>query len=210
VRPVIACLVLLLAACPKPMHKLPAPVEDAPFFSATSVGVSLSKPPVAVHSLDVVLRNPAAEARWLVLPTMTTMPGETWPSPTAQETEVQPFVVSEAPYALVAYGVAGNFWAVRLPGGGAITLRGLKIEDLTEEVPAALEIEALLAREITIGGRPLADLVGVPALSETGADAQAPIDAADPRVKPMWHPDGPAPVAIDVERRGRVRVAIKK
>ncbi|MBI4699789.1 MAG: hypothetical protein HY744_01260 [Deltaproteobacteria bacterium] len=188
---------------------LPAPA--APVVEATAVGIRYGKPPLKEHRFDLVLRNPAVEPRWLLLPDVFPYAGEARPAPGLDpEVELQVYLLAEAPRVVIINGVGGNFWAVRLPGRGQVTLRGLAIRSWWDEVPPATRLQAIVAREIWVGGLPLAARIETDPMSETGADVAAPKDASDPRALRFWHPDGggSAPVAIEAERRVWVTVSL--
>lgn len=178
---------------------------------ATFRDVWLGKPPMAENSFDVTLTNPAAAPRWLILPRTFPYAGEDHPAPGGNEIEVQAFVLSTEPRVVIVEGVSANFLAVRLPGGAIVTLRGLGITSWWHDRPAAVDLEVLVAREITVGGTPLAELVKGDPTSAAHADVDARFDAGHPGALPFWHPadrENGAPVTFDVESRGRVRVPL--
>lgn len=194
-----------------PSQAVPAQNAAAPqgVVKATCRGLWYGKPPLKEHFFDVTLRNPAPEPRWLVLPGTFPYAGSTEPAPGGEEIELQPFVIGKRPRVVIVKGVGGNFWAVRLPGGGRLTLRKLVIESWWETVPASVDLEVIIAREVTIGGTALAALVSADSMSESGADVLAPADAAAPGGLPFWHPtSSAAPVVFDIESRARVAVPL--
>ncbi|APR88425.1 hypothetical protein A7982_13774 [Minicystis rosea] len=180
-------------------------------IAARSLGLWYGKPPLKEHRFDVVLQNPAKDARWMVLPTCFPYEHDTKPAPgDSPVAELQIFRLSEHPKVVLAEGVGGTFWAVKLPAGGRVTLRGLRIDSWWEKVPAEVTLEVLVARSITVGGAPLADLIGEDPLCETGADVLAAKDAGDARALHFWQPDAgyDAPLAMNVESRARVLVPL--
>jgi hypothetical protein len=168
------------------------------------------KPPLKVHFFEIVLRNPASAPRWLVLPTTFPSADEPMPASGRFEVELQPFLLSEHPRVVIFRGVSGDFWALRLPAKGLVQLRRLGIESWWSEVPASVSLEALVARDVTLGGTSLGVLAGIDPTSESGAEVKAAWDASHPDVLRMWHApeDKGARIVIDVESRARVEVAL--
>lgn len=185
----------------------PAPV----YLAAKPVSLWYGKPPLKAHGFEVVLRNPATEPRWLVLPNTFPQAGSAESGPGGDEVELQIFKVSEAPAVIVVEGVGAHFWAVRLPGSGTLTLRNLRIEAWWDEVPETTRLEMIVAREVRLGERALADVVGMAFDSASGADALAPEGAGDGRVMKFWHPpdEQPVKVSFDEESRQAVEVSLK-
>ena len=178
---------------------------------ATYRDVWRGKPPMAENSFDVTLTNPAAAPRWLILPSTFPYTGEDHPAPGGDEVELQAYLLSTEPRVVIVEGVSANFLALRLPGGATVTLRGLQITSWWHERPAAVDLEVLVAREITVGGVPLAKLVKVDTMSATHADVDARFDVSHPGALPFWHPadrETGAPVTFDVESRARLRVPL--
>jgi len=178
---------------------------------ATYRDVWHGKPPLAENSFDVTLTNPATAPRWLILPSTFPYAGEDHPAPGGNEHEVQAYLLSTDPRVVIVEGVSAHFFALRLLGGATVTLRGLRIESWWDEHPAEVDLEVLVAREITVGGAPLAELVREDPMSATRADVDARFDAGHPGALPFWHPknrETGAPVTFDVESRARVRVPL--
>ena len=177
---------------------------------ATHRDVWLGKPPLARQVFDVTLTNPATAPRWLILPSTFPYTGREDPAPGGREIEVQAYRLSSKPRVVIVEGVSAHFLALRLPGGGTVTLRGLAIESWWNEQPDAVTLEVLVARQITVGGTPLAELVSEDPTSAAHADVDARFDAGHPGALPFWHPKAEtgAPVTFDVESRGRVRVPL--
>ena len=162
--------------------------------SATSTGTWLGKPPLAIHSFDVTLKNPSKEARWLILPRTF---GE---FARGDESELQ--IYKLAPNVSFAYGVSSNFQAVKLPGNGSITLRDLKIESWNH--PKSVELEVLVAKSLKIGEVSLEKWIPE---SASGQEVKAPASAADPRAQKFQHPN--AKLSLEIESREKVTVPIK-
>ena len=175
------------------------------------------------HYFDVTLRNPSSEPRWLLLPETFPYAGDAKPAvgdgPLA---ELQVFQLSQEPRTIIAEAVGSNFWALRLPGNGTITVRRLHIASWWETLPADVVLELVVASDILVGGDPFATCFSADPLSASGADVLAPRDAADPRALRFWHPSdrSPAgnrpggkqpdylPVVVGEVQRERVRVPI--
>jgi hypothetical protein len=180
--------------------------------TATSLGLWRGKPPLKIHYFDISLHNPADGPRWLVLPSDFRYAGETPAMPVDDVAELQAFVLAERPRVVMVKGVGAELWAVRLPAHGSVRLRRVAIESGWEDVPATAELEVIVAKDLTIGGSALDALLGVDVASETGADVQAPGDAADPRAVKYWHPvkNAPSKLALEIESRARVSVPLSQ
>lgn len=191
----------------------PVPAPAGP-LTARAVSLFRGKPPLKSHGFDVTLRNPASEPRWLVLPETFPYAGREDPAPGGAESELQLFKLSEAPAVIVVKGVGSNLWAVRLPGAGTVTLRGLKIDSWWDEVPETTLLRMIVARELRVDGRPIAEVVGRSLDSASGADVAAPAGAGDERALEFWHPPGDdrvrgLPLTIEEEARAELRVALQ-
>ena len=194
----------------------PAPLlPNAGVIAARSLGLWYGKPPLKEHRFDVVLQNPSKEARWMVLPSTFPYANDTKPaSGDSPVGELQIFRLSAHPKVLLTEAVGGTFWAVKLPAGGKVSLRRLRIESWWEHVPASVVLEVLVAREITVDGQSLGAILGEDPVAESGADVLAAKDAGDPRALRFWHPDGDgsrsAALKIDVESRAQVTVPLSR
>ena len=198
------------SSAPRPEDPEPALVA-APgptVVAATAVSLWYGKPPLKSHGFDVALRNPSAEPRWLILPATFPYAGREDPAPGGEEVELQIFTVSEAPQVIVARGVGGHFWAVRLPGAGTLKLRNLKISSWWDEVPASVVLRVIVAKEIRLGERGIAEVVGMSFDSASGVDAAAPEGAADGRALKFWHPEGEGGIAVTFAEESRSEVEV--
>ena len=200
------------SSAPNQDEPVQAPTEAKAAAPASLAGTAVSlwygKPPLKSHGLDVALRNPASEPRWLILPNTFPYAGREDPAPGGEEVELQIFKLSEAPPVIVVEGVGGHFWAVRLPGGGTLRLRNLRIQSWWDVVPDTTLLRMIVAREVLLGERPLAEVVGQSLDSASGADALAPEGAGDDRVAKFWHPPDEKRVAVRFEEESRVEVPV--
>ncbi len=199
------------SSAPRPEEPEPAPVfaPEPTVVAATAVSLGYGKPPLKSHGFDVVLRNPSMEPRWLILPTTFPYAGREDPAPGGEEVELQIFKVSEAPRVIVVEGIGGDFWAVRLPGAGTLRLSHLNISSWWDKVPEMVVLRVIVAKEIRLGGRGIAEVVGMSFDSESGADVAAPGGAGDERALKFWHPEGPGiAVTFDEESRSAVKVPL--
>jgi hypothetical protein len=175
---------------------------DLAAADAKHLGTWYGKPPLKIHSFDVTLRNPSKEPRWLLVPR--SFPQKGAYQPDSDEAELQIFTLGESSFVI---GVGANFQAVKLAGGGAVTLRGLKIESWWEKVPKSVDLEVLVARSVLVGDARLETMVGDALLQQK--DVQAPRGADDPRAKKFWHPTGSIAVTVDVESRSKITVPLR-
>jgi len=189
-------------------------------IEAQCTGIWFGKPPLKEHLFDVTLRNPSPEPRWLLVPETFPYEGDTKPAiGDGNLAELQIFETSKHPRTVVAQAVGSHFWAIRLVGHGTVTLRQLPISSWWENLPDSVDLPVVVASEVLVGGQPMASCFPGDPLSESGADVQAPSDAADKRALHFWHPEdrtpapnGKAPYDLPVEvrevQRALVRVSI--
>lgn len=152
-----------------------APGERMPTARFTHVGTWYGKPPLAVLSFDVALRNPGPKARWAFLPH--TVGTDNPPG------GVRGVTVWEMPGSLPAWlweleGMGGG-WAVRLAPGGETTLRGWGLQSWHSPSPASIPIEVTLADDLLVGGEPVEKWVK----AQPGGLATASHDARVDRMK---------------------------
>jgi len=128
-----------------------APGNRMPTARFAHVGTWHGKPPLAVLSFDVSLRNPGPKARWVLLPNSVG---------SSRSGGVRGVTVWELPGSPAAWlwelEGAGGGWAVRLPPGGEATLRGWGLESWHSPILQAVSIEVVLADELLLGGEPVA------------------------------------------------------
>jgi hypothetical protein len=205
-----------ISACAHRPAPIPASTEavaaDEVVVDAKAVGIWWGKPPLKEISLDVTVRNPTSEARWLVLPRTFPSASDSEPRPGGAECEIQIFELAHEPRTAIAEGVCANFWAVRLAPGAVLALSKLRVEAWWQDVPAAVDLEVLIAKDVIVGGESLGAIVGDGA--SPGGEFAAPTGASDPRAASFWHPhDGrtegeSVPVEIAIESRAEVTVAL--
>jgi hypothetical protein len=191
-----------------PVAKEAEQVPVAGSLTATAVSLWYGKPPLKQHGFDVTIKNPAGEPRWLVLPDTFPYAGREDPAPGGELSELQVYELSERPMAFIIKGVGANLWAVKLPGGGTMTLRNLKISSWWDEVPATTTLRMIVARELRLGERPLDEVVGQFLLSSSGFVGEAPESAADPRADKFWHMPDNSAVALTIDEESRVEVVV--
>ena len=125
------CALLLALILDLTAAGAPNTAPDVP-LQATSLGVWYGKPPLAFNRFDVTVRNPSAQARWMILPSTFPNQGRIEPAPGVSDViELQIFRLSSK--VLFVKAVGGEFQAVKLPGHGTIKLRELAIDSWWEE-----------------------------------------------------------------------------
>jgi len=198
---------------PNASPALPAtpPSSAAVRVEIRSQGIWWGKPPLKTHFLDATVQNLANEPRWIALAEMFPYAGTTDPPiGKGKVAELQVFELSSRPRVVLVLTVAtGGIWAVRLPSRAKVTLRRLPIESWWEDVPPSAELEVVSAREILVGGKPLATCFDVKATSDSGGDVKAPRDAADPRMVRTRCPPGEDSVPIELVDAQRSRVTVQ-
>jgi len=180
-------------------------------IEARSVGMWWGKPPMKMHAFEVMLHNPSHDPRWIVLPATFPYKGSSEPAPGGSEAELQWLRLSTRPRVMLAYGVSGNFLALRLAGDARVTIKRLWIQSWWEDVPSSTAINVLVAREVTIGGAPLATLAKADPTSGS-AEVDGAKDAGYDRIENIWHSpaSGSAPIAFGVESRAVVVVPLSR
>jgi hypothetical protein len=201
----------LLAGCTRAGAEPVTPARERPVLEARAVGAGYGTPPMRAHALDVTLRNPATEPRWFVLPRKFPYLRHVEPGPGGDETELHVLTLSEEPKVILVAGTRSNLWAVKLPGSAVLTLHALEISSSMEHTMDEAVLEVIVARELRLGGRPLAEVVGQPLDSEGGIDLVDARGDGDALARTTWRPpDGkPTPLTIEEESRARAPVSLK-
>lgn len=165
--------------------------------SASVLTTQARKPPLVELHLDLIARNPAASARWLLIPTTVdrvigargvgSLQVERWRG-AAGTTDVGKFQGT------------GGFYAVQLAPGASLRLRGLPVgwwRGDDEQAPRALGV--VLADTVTIGGKPAEVRFpdGAPLVRDArDADRHEPVHSSS------FHPDlGEDPVVLGGAQR---------
>ncbi len=190
----------------------PSAIKQSAWTKASYVGNWRGKPPMALHYFDVALHNPSDGPRWLILPETFPYEGQDDPRPGGLLAELQIYRLSTQPSTIIAKGVGGNFWALRLPAGGDITIRRLPITSWWGDFPKSTPIELIIAKDVLVAGAPLESLFQGESLCQSGATVDAPSDAGDTRGEQFWHPAdrlSGAPIEIVEESRERIVVALE-
>ena len=109
-----------------PMDVVNRPTRSRPVFEATVTHVRLSKPPLAVLTVDVVFRNDESYPRWVVIPsTIPHIPGP----PGSGVYGVETLAVGASQGGGVVgqlHGIDGSY-VVLVPQGGELKLKDLPI-----------------------------------------------------------------------------------
>jgi hypothetical protein len=199
---------VVIAGCSTVSTPQLSPSASGPVVDAVVRNVRDGKPGLRFCSVDVELRNPSREPRWLVIPWWIPHEGEGKRGLPDHESGLESYLLSARPRLVLVEASAGNFYAVRLPGGGSVLVRGLTFYAFWREAPKSVALEVLVAREITAGGVPLEGLLGGEVTSESGAFARVPEDQRDYRILHSWNiprtPSGEyrsVPLAVSVESR---------
>jgi hypothetical protein len=144
------------------------------------------KPPHTTHFVDVTLRNPASQPRWMLVAGSFGEPDLLSPVVGLTETLVRVYVLSTSPRLVVFEAVFGNFVAVKLPQHGVATLRRVPVssDDITDR-----ELGIIVARTLDVGGTKFEAMVRGSALSDSPADATMPEETASVST---WQPRDPS------------------
>ncbi|HEX7664345.1 MAG TPA: matrixin family metalloprotease [Polyangiaceae bacterium] len=145
-----------------------------------SLNVKPGKPPSKVNTFDVRLHNPGSDKRWLVLPRVFPYDAKDEPAPgkgTANSLKAE-VMSGRGRFVRVTMQGAGGFFAVQVPAHGDVTIHNLKIESWWDTAHKTAKLDVVVAKGITIDGKPLESLVK----GDLGSDADAETDLdAEPR-----------------------------
>jgi hypothetical protein len=170
------------------------PVDARSVVDATLLNKRVpGKPPHTTYFIDVRLRNPTSDARWLVVATdLGTTPLRD-SDEGLQAAGVHAYVLSTKPLLVLFEALGAGVVAVKLPGHGFATVRQLRIASVTWEQFAMAsgdtsELDVIVAREIDVGGVSFESMVKGPSLSESMADARAPNESQISMPTFSWEP----------------------
>jgi hypothetical protein len=166
-----------------------------PAVEVSLVGERPGRPPQRRLTIDVTLRNRAAEPRWFLLPT--DLP-PTAPHGGVDVLEVQQ-LAGQGRAVLGRFLGTGGFQAALVPGGAEVRLHGLSLSYWAEPPASGIPVEVVIARDFTLGGEHAAAWFSVPPQSDAAADAGA---EGAKTVATHRTPDGKeAPVQITEDSR---------
>jgi hypothetical protein len=195
---------------------------DAPAASSDSTTRALvdariydgvrARPPYLDYRLDLSLRNPSSEPRWLLWPQVLSQGEHAQRVASGQVINLQPIEISLVPRVVVVSGFGANFWAVRLPGHGQLTLAAGLVRvavDTPALPPESLELEVIVATAIMADGEPIETHLGARLTCAQEATARGPTSPFGESAEPekVWRPaDGMGTVTVAVESRDAIEL----
>jgi hypothetical protein len=133
------------------------------------VDVRYKHPPLVDVFFDVALDNDASYARWFLLPTrLPSLPPEQDRRGGIEGVEVLR-LAGKGRVVLGRFLGTRGFQALFVPAQAELNLRRLSFGSWTE-APRSFTTEAVIAKDVTIGGEPLRDWFGCDPLSDAHAD----------------------------------------
>jgi len=135
----------------------------------TFISQKREHPPLSTLELDASLRNPGDRARWFLLPASVAKAQK--PMATSVYAVSVWSFQGTGNVVVAQFSGAASFYALQLPPGAEVELRGLMVR-LAGELPAnPLPLEVIVADGFTIGGEVPAAWTQTPATCEPRADA---------------------------------------
>lgn len=209
--PLVGAL-LALAGCAQAASKAPPDVSPAkteakvaaPAVEIAFAGRTPAKPPMGTILLDVTLRNAESSPRWFVLPGQLPKDAEG-----EGVTGVEAYELSGNGRAVLGkwLGTAG-FQTVLVAPGAEVKLQGVALPVWkATDVKGPLAIEVVIAKDITVGGRPAASwFEKTNPLSD--ARASADVSKAKRSGSKMTEDRSEVPVVISEDRRVTVEIVV--
>lgn len=177
-----------------------------PSIDATFAGRRPGKPPLVNVQLDVTLQNPAADARWFLIPDNVPDSGPD----DGGVTGVEPHEAKGEGRAVVGHflGTKG-FLAIQVAGGATVKLEKLTVRAWDESGwKGPLKLDVVVAKDVTVGGEPIAAWFGTTnPLSD--ARVKADVSKATRTKSRMTEDRGEVPVAIVEEAKIPLSIEIK-
>lgn len=169
------------------------------------------RPPHYYYQLELKLRNPSAESRWLLWPQ--SVPHGNHPHQLATGTliHLNQIELSAAPKVTVVSGLGANFWAVHLPGYGQLTLSSTHLtapfNTPGTTPPEMIDFEVIVASAIQIDGEPIEAHLMPPITSASDMSVIGPESPFDDRGTVVWPlPAGRGVVKVVEESREKVAI----
>ena len=188
----------LLGCTSTPPAKDVEDVEEAVVIRAEVVRGHQRRPPNLWYRLDLELRNPSQDPRWLIWPSEHR--SEYTPDPGSLVAKLYVVEVSAEPRVVIMTLAPAGLDAVRLPGRARLTLEGTFFDAaFYEAVPESIPFEVVVATEVLVDGRPLASYLTISPTSE--ADAVVEITQLNEPVQTWIAPKGGVELELVVERR---------
>jgi len=167
------------------------------------IGKHLRRPPLVELIFDVALHNDRAEPRWFILPTKLNL-GSGLFDGGVDRIEVSEFS-GKGHVVLGCFKGAGGFQTLLLPPNARVRIRGLVIS-YWGKLPEDTSIDAVIAKQITVGGEPSQVWFKTDPL----CDAEADVTQDQGKKISVTHTpdDKEVPVSVQEDFRVKLRVAL--
>ena len=173
-------------------------VDEAVVIRAKFVRGQQRRPPNLWYRLDLELRNPSQDPRWLLW--TSERRSEYTPDPGPLVTNLYVVEDSAEPRVVRMILEPVGLDAVRLPGRSRLTLTGnIFPAAFYDAVPKSIPFEVVVATEVLVDGRPLASYLTTSPTSD--ADAVVEITQLNEPVQTWIAPKGGVELELVVERR---------
>ncbi len=193
----------LLVACGEPGQSTTLPKTGTvmikkPMVELEYISKQYQRPPQVKLFFEAILRNEQAEPRWFILPdnidrataaTCTTNGLEVWEWSGKNRVIVGQFL-----------GEVG-IQVFHLPAGAELKIHYLALKHWGE-LPASVNLEAIIARQIMIDGQPIESWFEVKSLNE----AQAEVKATDTKLLSSKYTSNLAQVPLSIDEESRVKL----
>ena len=160
------------------MTKKPEATVAGPAVEVAFAAKLPARPPMVNVLVDVTLRNAEKEPRWFVLPLRSpASPDEAGGGVTG----VQAYEATGEGRAVIGKFLGtGGFQVVLVPAGGEVVLSRLAVSSWQPKPLASLSFDVIVAKDATVGDRPIASWFGEKA--PITSDARARVDASKAQI----------------------------
>ena len=184
------------------------PVSSRPAVEIKFREMRFGKPPLVELYFDVTLRNDGADPRWFLLP-KSLSPETTSIAAKGGVDALEVFGPQGTGHVAIGrfYGT-GGFQALLLPSGAEVRLRLLPIS-YWGDLPKSVQVEILIAKQLTIGGENAEVWFGENPASSVRADIAERADGSARMLHSRHTSDNKeVPTVFEEDRRLKLRVSI--
>jgi hypothetical protein len=182
-------------------------VKPKPAAELRFTNMRPGKPPLSRLFFDLTLRNDRSGPRWFLLPGNIGSGNGPLLSKGGVDTLQVYAPVGDGHVVIGRFLGNGGFQAILLPAGAQVVVHNFPIS-YWGELPASLNVEVLVTKTLTIGGKPSSEWFGIEPLSSKKADVT---DSGDDRgvLRSKHSPDNKeVPVVADKDQSLTVSVSL--